>query len=101
MTPCYPFPDSAVDKIEFVDMSELRPESWLRGMDEEADEKSVATLFKTKKKPVIDILIWVQSFTSYVAVHAQSYPTHLWLTYLATTVQCNHRFEGLRLKAML
>ena len=48
MTPCYSFPDSAVAKIELVDMSELRPESWL--LDEEADEKSVAALFKSKKK---------------------------------------------------
>ena len=49
-----PFPDSVVAKIcklEFVDMSELRPESWL--LDEEADEKSVAALFKTKRSPLL------------------------------------------------
>ena len=79
-----PLPDSVVAKIrklEFVDMSELRPESWL--LDEEADEKSVAAL-KTKKKPVTDILVWVQCYASYVAVLAQSFPTHtpnLWLTW--------------------
>ena len=60
-----PLPDSIVAKIhklEFVDMSELRPESWL--LDEEADEKSVAALFKSRKKPVTDILIWVQCLES-------------------------------------
>ena len=94
-----PLPDSIVAKIrklEFVDMSELRPESWL--LDEEAEEKSVPALFKTKKKPVTDILIWVQCFASHVAVLAQSFPAHtpnLWLTYLATIVRCHHRFEGL------
>ena len=55
-------------------MSELTPESWL--LDEEADEKSVAALFKTKKKPVTDILIWVQCFASYVAVLTQSFPAY-------------------------
>ena len=93
-----PLPDSVVAKIcklEFVDMSELRPESWL--LDEEADEKSVAALFKSKKKPVTDILIWVQCVASYVAVFAQSFPAHTpqFMAYLATTVRCHHRFEGL------
>ena len=76
-------------------MSELRPGSWL--LDEEADEKSVAALFKTKKKPVTDILIWVQCFASYVAVLAQSFPAHTpqFMAYLATIVRCHHRFEGL------
>ena len=49
-----PLPDSVVAKIrklEFVDMSELRPESWL--LDEEADEKSVAALFKNKRSPLL------------------------------------------------
>ena len=94
-----PLPDSVVAKIrklEFVDMSELRPESRL--LDEEADEKSVAALFKTKKKPITDILIWVQCFASYVAVLAQSFPAHTpqFMPYLATIVRCHHRFEGLR-----
>ena len=84
-----PLPDSIVatlHKLEFVDMSELRPESWL--LDEEADEKSVAALFKTKKKPVTDILIWVQCFASYVAVLAQSFPAHTpqFMAYLAIIV---------------
>ena len=71
-----PLPDSIVAKIrklEFVDMSELRPESWL--LDEEADEKSVAALFKTKKKPVTDILIWVQCFHHMLpCLHNRSLP---------------------------
>ena len=49
-----PLPDSVVAKIrklEFVDMSELRPESWLP--DEEVDQKSVAVLFKTKRSPLL------------------------------------------------
>ena len=79
----------------YQDMSELRLESWL--LDEEADKKSVAALFKTKKKPITDILIWVQCFASYVAVLAQSFPTHTpkFMAYLATIVRCHHRFEGL------
>ena len=56
-----PLSDSIVAKIgklEFVDVSELT----LELPTEEADDKSVDPLFKSKEKPVTDILIWVQCF---------------------------------------
>ena len=88
-----PLPDSVVAKIrklEFVDMSDLKPESWL--LDEEADEKSVAAHFKTKKKPITDILIWIICCRACTIV---PHPYPQFMAYLATIVRCHHKFEGL------
>ena len=51
-------------------MADLRPEAWM--LEDEPHEKSLAGLFKHRKQPVTDILLWVQCFTSYMAVLSQT-----------------------------
>ena len=93
-----PIPDSLISKIqqlEFVDMADLRPEAWM--FEDEPHGKSLAGLFKRRKQPVTDILLWVQCFASYVAVLSQTQPQstpHL-MAYMATIIRCQKKFEGL------
>ena len=93
-----PIPEHLATKIlslQYIDMSELRPEAWL--FEDEPAEKSLASLFKRRKEPITDILVWVQCFASYVAVLVQKYPqcTPHMMAYLATIVRCQRRFEGM------
>ena len=55
-----PIPNSLISKIqrlEFVDMADLRPEAWL--FEDEPHKKSLAGLFKCRKQPVTDILFCI------------------------------------------
>ena len=75
-------------------MAELRPESWL--FESETQEKPLSSLFKKRKQPVTDILIWTQCFASYTTVLAgkfQGCTPHL-MAYMSTTIGCYHKFEG-------
>ena len=93
-----PIPDSLISKIqrlEFVDMADLRLEAWM--FEDEPHEKSLVGFFKRQKQPVTDILSWVQCFASYVAVLSQTQPQstpHL-MAYMATIIRCHKKFEGL------
>ena len=89
-------PDSLISKIqrlEFVDTADLRPEAWM--FEDEPHEKSLAGLFKRRKQPVTDILLWVQCFASYVAVLSQTQSTPHLMAYMATIIRCHKKFEGL------
>ena len=65
-----PLPTKLVKKItnlEFVDMAELKPESWL--LDEEDRQQAKCCHTPSRRRtPVRDILTWVQCFASYVSV---------------------------------
>ena len=68
-----PLPSKLVKKIvslEYVDMAELRPESWLLEEEGQQQEKCCHAP-RRRKMPVKDILTWVQCFASYVSVLAQ------------------------------
>ena len=81
-------------KLDFVDTAELRPESWL--FESETQEKPLSSLFKKRKQPVTDILIWTQCFASYTAVLAgkfQGCTPHL-MAYMSTIIGCYRKFEG-------
>ena len=72
-------------------MAELHPEAWM--FEDESHEKSLAGLFKHRKQPVTDILLWVQCFASYVAVLSQTQPQstpHL-MAYMATIICCQKK----------
>ena len=93
-----PIPDSVISKIrrlEFLDMADLRPEAWM--FKDEPHKKSLAGLFKRQKQPVTNILLWVQCFTSYVAVLSQTQPQSMphQMAYMATIIRCHIKFEGL------
>ena len=93
----FPIPEAIVKKIlrlEYVDMAELKPNAWLLH-SEESD--NLSTLFRKKKEPVTDILVWVQCFSAMVAIVAQQYPAatlHL-MAYQSTIVKCAKRYDGL------
>ena len=93
----FPIPESIVKKIlrlEYVDMAELKPNAWLLHSEE---PDNLSTLFRKKKEPVTDILVWVQCFSAMVAILAQQYPAaipHL-MAYQSTIVKCAKRYDGL------
>ena len=63
-----PLPEPLQNRIlnlEFMDMADLQPEAWLF---EDATDKSIASIFKKRKEPITDILVWVQCFNAMVAV---------------------------------
>lgn len=76
-------------------MADLRPEAWM--LEEEFTDKTLAALFKRRKEPVTNTLVWVQCYASLVAVLAQQYPTQTpqFMAYLATIVRAHRNFEGL------
>ncbi len=63
-----PLPDHLRKKIlnlEYVDMAELRPESWLMSSDTD-NMSTLSSLFRCRKQPVTDIAVWVQCYSSLV-----------------------------------
>ena len=93
-----PLPENLRRKVlnlEYVEMADLRPEAWM--LEEEFTDKTLAALFKCRKEPVTNTLVWVQWYASLVAVLAQLYPmqTPQFMAYLATIVRAHRNFEGL------
>ena len=93
-----PLPENLRRKIlnlEYVEMADLHPEAWM--LEEEFTDKTLAALFKRRKEPVTNILVWVQCYASLVALLAQQYPmqTPQFIAYLVTIVRAHRNFEGL------
>ena len=68
----FPLPENLRRKIlnlEYIEMADLRPEAWM--LEEEFTDKTLAALFKHRKEPVTDILVWVQCYASLVTILAQ------------------------------
>ena len=94
-----PLPENIRAKIlrpDYVNIADLRPEAWLFE-SEQNTEKTVANLFKKRRDPVTDIRVWVQCYSSLVAVLAEQYPQYIkhFLAYLSTVVGCCKRYKGL------
>ena len=91
-----PLPENLRRKIlnlEYIEMADLHPEAWM--LEEEFTDKTLAALFKCRKEPVTNILVWVQCYGSLVAVLAQQLPMQTpQFMALATTVRAHHNFEG-------
>ena len=94
-----PIPERLTKKIllqlEFVEMRELMPETWLR--DEEESTRNTLSLPRRRTAPVTDILQWLQCFAGMVGVLSQKYPHMVpeLMAYQATIVKCSRDFEGL------
>ena len=93
-----PLPQRLVDRItrlEYVEMSELLPETWL--LDDTLDSKCCHATPKRRKAPVTDILTWVQCFASLASVlsRMQQEQTPGLMAYMSTIVRCHKEFEGL------
>ena len=93
-----PIPERLTKKIlqlEFVEMRELMPETWLR--DEEESTRNTLSLPRRRTAPVTDILQWLQCFAGMVGVLSQKYPHMVpeLMAYQAMIVKCSRDFEGL------
>ena len=79
--------------LEFIDMSELIPESW-KSMEEEA---SCCHQVKVSRRgPVTDILLWVECYATLVAVLASRYPVKVpqMMAYQKTIVKAYKTYSG-------
>ena len=82
-------------QLEYVEMAELIPESW--GLEPE-----VATSCchqgrrQTRRGPVVDILLWLECYSSLVAVLVTKYPQHIgvFMAYQGTIIKASKNFEG-------
>ena len=59
-------------KLEFVEMRDLMPETWL--LDEEESKKATLSLPRHWSAPVTDILQWLQCYAALVGVLSKAYP---------------------------
>lgn len=76
-------------QLEFVEMHELMPETWLR---DEENTRNTLLLPHQRTSSVTDIPQWLQCFTGMVGILSQKYP-HMVLelmAYQATIIKCSH-----------
>ena len=99
-----PLPAKLVQRIsnlEFVEMYELLPESWLVTEGNEGassgQAKAVCLFPKRRKAPVMDALVWVQCFAAMAGVLSTKYPTKVpeFMAYQALIVKCSRDYEGI------
>ena len=81
-------------KLEFVEMRDLTPETWL--LEDEDSKKSVISLPRRRSPPVTDILQWCQCFAALVGVLSQAYPQMVpeFMAYQTTIIKCARDFQG-------
>ena len=94
---CASIPRKLVERIlalDFVDMADLLPEQW---RIEENREGSCCGLRRpTKKALLTDILVWLECFSTMVAVLASKYPekTVHFMAYQQTIIHASKNFSG-------
>ena len=78
--------------LEYIDMAELRPETWM--FEDDVSDKTIASLFKHKKEPVS---VWIHCYAVIVSVLTERYPayTKQFWAYLAIIVWSHRYFDGL------
>ena len=91
-----PVPEKLVIKItrlEFVEMQELMPDTWLR---EEEGPKLLAWP-RRRSAPVTNILQWLSCYSVMVGVLSRTYTGMVpeFMAYQATVIRCYRDFEGL------
>ena len=82
-------------KLEFVEMRDLMPETWL--LDEEESKKATLSLPRHWSAPVTDILQWLQCYAALVSVLSKAYPQMVpeFMLYQAMIIKCARDFHGL------
>ena len=99
-SPSYPqeLPSKLVRKIlelEFVEMAELVPDSW---RSEEADYQCCSSHNPRipRRGPVTNILLWVECYSSLVAVLSSKYPNKIghFMAYQKTIIKAHRSFVG-------
>jgi hypothetical protein len=91
-------PQKLIKKIldlEFVDMSELLPDTW-RLQDEEESKCCHQPRRAPRRGPITDILRWVECYASFVAILTTRYPDKgpELMAYLRTIVHAQRTFAG-------
>ena len=96
-----PLPNKLLSKItalEFVEIHELLPETWLSAsLDVEQPSTCCSSTASKKRKPVTNIFTWLQGFASLVSALSTKYPAMVpeFLAYQSTIIKCFKDFEGL------
>ena len=92
---CCPLVVKKLLNLEFVEMKELMPESWL--VEEEETSRFTLSLPKRRSGPVTDILQRLQCFGTMVGVLSQKYPMMVpdLMAYQSTIIKCSRDFDGL------
>ena len=89
-----------ITKLEFVEMYELLPESWLAtdGTDslETQAAKQVSIFPKRRRTPVTDVLTWVQCFSALVGALSTKFADKVleFMAYQALIVKCSRDYNG-------
>ena len=73
--------------LEFVEMADLLPEAWL--LEETVMEAQL-------RRPVTDILLWVQCFATFAVALGTAFPDKVpeLMAYMTTIVRCHRDYEG-------
>ena len=79
--------------LEFIEMNELLPEAW--GI-EAPQPCCQGSRRPSRRAPVSDIMVWVECFSTLVAVLASKYPQHVpdFMAYQKAIVRASRNFEG-------
>ena len=79
--------------LEYVEMHELLPDSWLL---QEEDSRCCHQRRSNRRGPVTDILIWIECYSSLVAILSTKYPdkTPQLMSYMRTIVKSQRTFSG-------
>ena len=82
-------------ELDYVEMSELLPETW--GLESDATLPCCHEGRRQPRRgPVTDILLWVECYSSLVAVLATKFPQHIgdFMAYQKTIIKACKNFEG-------
>ena len=82
-----------IQALEFIEMSEMLPETWLP----DHQEMATAPRRPSRNTPVTDILVWTECFSLMAAVLAERYPDKApqLLAYLRRIVHAARNFHGM------
>ena len=96
--PSLPIPPKLVKKIlslDFVEMAELVPESW--GVESDTTSQCChQTRPQPRRGPITDITLWLECYSSLVAVLATRYPQYIgsFMAYQRTIIRASRNYEG-------
>ena len=82
-------------QLEYIEMAELMPETW--GLEPDGIVPCCQQgRRQSRRGPVVDILLWLECYSSLVAVLATKYPQHIgdFMAYQRTIIKASKNFEG-------
>ena len=93
-----PVPEILAQKIirlEFIEMRELMPETWL--LDKEEASRNTLAWPRQKVAPVTDFLLWLSCYSAMVGVLPRAHPRMVpeFMAYQATIIKCCRDFDGI------